>query len=85
MNNWVVDGRFVEKEKTECPTAESFRGLMQRLETNYDWRSRDEMMERAVLTTSEGGDGRVGQRHEPADLITVEQDHCSIQDDITVT
>lgn len=43
------------------------------------------MMERAVLTTSEGGDGRVGQRHEAADLITVEQDHCSIQDDITVT
>ena len=50
---------------------------MQRPETNDDRRSIDGMVERAVgvLTTSQVGDGRVGQRHEPADLGTVEQDH----------
>ena len=47
---------------------------------NDDRRSTDGMVERAVsvLTTSEVGDGRVGQRHEAADLGTVEQDHAAL-------
>jgi len=39
------------------------------------------MVERAVgvMTMSEVGDGRVGQRHEPADLDTMEQDHATLE------
>ena len=63
----IVDGRRVEMEKTKRPEAESSRGWIQRPETNDDRPSIDGMMER-VLTTSEVGNGRAGERHELADF-----------------